>query len=506
MDAPTPDGTVRLQLKCSNVEDFIERFAPNVTRGGIFLPSKEPREVGATIRFELALDDESVVFAGEGVVTWAKPKGMGVKFTTLGPEAQPILERLLERRQQVQDASPPATKGKQAPAPAGAATNGASAPAAAANGVPASSAKGHSGPTAANGVPAQSAKGHSGPTATNGASARAANGIPAPTPKGRSTPNATNGVPASSVKGHSAPTATNGAAPAPKPASPEPAPPSKGKAASFMALPSVTSASALAKPEPVASPSLPAVPAAPAPAASGPSQSEPRKGRAAVGLAVLAALALAAILGKSLLGSGASPAPESPKGEVAASAPAAPAATAPPPAAPPTVEPLPAAAPPPPAAAPAPAPAPPAPGANEVARAEPPAPASTPPARQVSRPPKGERASGASGVHVERVLVGAVYKRFTCPDATDKFSLRANDTVNVCLEISHKPKVDHLALVWEKDGAFYGKTPVEVPANRESFHTRAHMRLGESRLGSWKVRVVSDRNATLAETTFAVGR
>ena len=29
--------------------------------------------------------DGSVVFAGEGVVTWAKPKGMGIKFTTLDP-------------------------------------------------------------------------------------------------------------------------------------------------------------------------------------------------------------------------------------------------------------------------------------------------------------------------------------------------------------------------------------------------------------------------------------
>ena len=54
--------------------------------------------MGATIRFEIALLDDTVVFAGEGVVTWAKPKGMGVKFTTLDPATEPMLERLLSRR------------------------------------------------------------------------------------------------------------------------------------------------------------------------------------------------------------------------------------------------------------------------------------------------------------------------------------------------------------------------------------------------------------------------
>ena len=95
MTPPPPDASVRLHLKCPDAEDFVERFAPNVTRGGIFLPTRDAREVGATIRFEITLLDDTVVFAGEGVVTWAKPKGMGVKFTTLDPATEPMLERLL---------------------------------------------------------------------------------------------------------------------------------------------------------------------------------------------------------------------------------------------------------------------------------------------------------------------------------------------------------------------------------------------------------------------------
>src|SRR5262245_2005542 len=110
MVEPTPDGPVRLHLKCSGTEEFIELFAPNVTRGGIFLPSREPRDVGASIRFEVMLLDDRVVFAGDGVVMWVKPKGMGVKFTKLDPATEPVLERLLARRQggQPVKAAPPA--------------------------------------------------------------------------------------------------------------------------------------------------------------------------------------------------------------------------------------------------------------------------------------------------------------------------------------------------------------------------------------------------------------
>src|SRR5262245_31925949 len=114
--APPTDAPVRLQLKCPDIEDFVRRFARNVTRGGIFLPSLESRDAGSSIRFELALQDDTVVFAGEGVVTWVKPQGMGVKFTTLAPAAMLLLERLLVRRQEEQEAKAPAAA--EAPAPA----------------------------------------------------------------------------------------------------------------------------------------------------------------------------------------------------------------------------------------------------------------------------------------------------------------------------------------------------------------------------------------------------
>lgn len=106
---------VRVRLKHPDPDTFIERFAPNVTRGGIFLASREPRPVGSLIRFEVSLVTGAVALAGEGRVTWVKPfnpaepsrpHGMGVQFTQIDPTTRPLLDRLLERRDGARPAAP----------------------------------------------------------------------------------------------------------------------------------------------------------------------------------------------------------------------------------------------------------------------------------------------------------------------------------------------------------------------------------------------------------------
>ncbi|HJX62322.1 MAG TPA: PilZ domain-containing protein [Polyangia bacterium] len=101
---------VRLNLRYPDLDAFVARFAPNVTRGGVFLASRKPRPVGEVIRFEIALAQGSPVLWGSGRVTWvrefnpAEPHrahGMGVQFTFLDPECRPLLDRLLERKKAV---------------------------------------------------------------------------------------------------------------------------------------------------------------------------------------------------------------------------------------------------------------------------------------------------------------------------------------------------------------------------------------------------------------------
>jgi uncharacterized protein (TIGR02266 family) len=99
---------VRVRLKYPDVETLVERFAPNVTRGGIFLASREPRAVGSLVRFEISLLNGTLVLAGEGKVSWvkpfdpttpARPHGMGVSFTRIDPACREMFKRLVDRRE-----------------------------------------------------------------------------------------------------------------------------------------------------------------------------------------------------------------------------------------------------------------------------------------------------------------------------------------------------------------------------------------------------------------------
>jgi uncharacterized protein (TIGR02266 family) len=100
---------VRIQLRYPDEGIFIQRFAPNVTRGGIFLASRAPHPVGAVITFEVALTQGPPLLYGTGKVTWVRDynpdepqraHGMGVQFLQIAPDCKPMLDRLLEYKAQ----------------------------------------------------------------------------------------------------------------------------------------------------------------------------------------------------------------------------------------------------------------------------------------------------------------------------------------------------------------------------------------------------------------------
>jgi uncharacterized protein (TIGR02266 family) len=102
VSSPAP---VRVRLRYTDLDMFVERFAVNVTRGGLFLASRTPRPVGEVLPFEVQLADGRVALAGEGKVTWVKdfnpaepnkPHGMGVQFVRLDGASREILNRMLK--------------------------------------------------------------------------------------------------------------------------------------------------------------------------------------------------------------------------------------------------------------------------------------------------------------------------------------------------------------------------------------------------------------------------
>jgi uncharacterized protein (TIGR02266 family) len=101
------NAPVRVRLRYAAFDTFIEKFAPNVTRGGVFLASKTPFPVGTVFAFEIQLAGGEPALAGEGKVTWVKPfdpaapqkaHGMGVQFLKLDGPSRETLNQILTRK------------------------------------------------------------------------------------------------------------------------------------------------------------------------------------------------------------------------------------------------------------------------------------------------------------------------------------------------------------------------------------------------------------------------
>src|SRR5262245_11046209 len=121
MDQPStkePRGPVSLRIKfrSASLDQFIERYAADVSRGGIFIRTREPLAVGTQLRFDFQLQDAGPLLAGEGTVVWIRENdpnragvtpGMGVRFDKLTAASQPTLERILaEKARREQEGAP----------------------------------------------------------------------------------------------------------------------------------------------------------------------------------------------------------------------------------------------------------------------------------------------------------------------------------------------------------------------------------------------------------------
>ena len=100
---------MRIKLKYPDVETFIQKYAVNISRGGIFIATKNPKPIGTYVKFEFLLSDATTtsIIRGEGQVQWTKEfdpaapnkaHGMGVKFSRLDADSQQVIDRALRWR------------------------------------------------------------------------------------------------------------------------------------------------------------------------------------------------------------------------------------------------------------------------------------------------------------------------------------------------------------------------------------------------------------------------
>ena len=119
MSEPTPKDpsrgptNLRIKFRSASLDQFIERYAVDVSRGGIFIRTREPLPVDTRLRLEFQLQDSAPLLAGEGTVVWIREHdparenvtpGMGVRFDKLTPETQPTLEKILAEKTRLEQA------------------------------------------------------------------------------------------------------------------------------------------------------------------------------------------------------------------------------------------------------------------------------------------------------------------------------------------------------------------------------------------------------------------
>jgi uncharacterized protein (TIGR02266 family) len=83
-----------------SIEDFIAEYVSDISRGGVFIRSKQPLPVGTRVdlKFSVLLEDFQII-EGEGevvrVVDHGDGTGMGVAFTELTDASRALIERLV---------------------------------------------------------------------------------------------------------------------------------------------------------------------------------------------------------------------------------------------------------------------------------------------------------------------------------------------------------------------------------------------------------------------------
>src|SRR3954471_23455289 len=108
---PRPAPVVlRIKLRYDDVESMVQRFAPNIGKNGLFLPTKSLQPVGAEVKFELRIANDTPVLVGLGRVKAsrapdpAQPKaafGMAIELMRVTRESREVILRMLERRRQL---------------------------------------------------------------------------------------------------------------------------------------------------------------------------------------------------------------------------------------------------------------------------------------------------------------------------------------------------------------------------------------------------------------------
>jgi hypothetical protein len=104
---PAGPVVLRIKLRYDDLDAMVQKFASNVGKSGLFLPTKSIQPVGTEVKFELRLANDTPVLVGLGRVKHVRPPdpenprsafGMGIELMRVSREGREVIIRMLERR------------------------------------------------------------------------------------------------------------------------------------------------------------------------------------------------------------------------------------------------------------------------------------------------------------------------------------------------------------------------------------------------------------------------
>jgi uncharacterized protein (TIGR02266 family) len=95
---------IRVKVEYTQLSDFLDDYASNLSLGGMFLQSDDPLPVGTRFRLRFRVPGESKSVETYGIVRWVIPaanandpsSGMGIQFDDLKPTDQASIDRWMQ--------------------------------------------------------------------------------------------------------------------------------------------------------------------------------------------------------------------------------------------------------------------------------------------------------------------------------------------------------------------------------------------------------------------------
>jgi uncharacterized protein (TIGR02266 family) len=93
-----------IKLPYRSLDEFALKFKANLSDGGMFVRTNQPKPRGTELDFKIELADGAVALHGKAISRWVRlqpdevgPAGMGVEFLHLEPEGRALVNRMLGR-------------------------------------------------------------------------------------------------------------------------------------------------------------------------------------------------------------------------------------------------------------------------------------------------------------------------------------------------------------------------------------------------------------------------